>query len=197
MKKETLSRALLIAGLIFITFICRLLTNRMGIYNFTAMGAGALFAGVVLKEKKYAYAVPLIALFLSDLFFELFTEIKGFYGGEMTFVYLAFVLTTFIGTRIRKANAGNILLASIGSGVLFFLLSNLGTFLFRDLYPHTFSGLISCYAAAIPFFRNDFFGNFFLNTIMGNIFYSGLLFGAYALLKPVFFREHAAEKQFA
>lgn len=197
MKKETISKVSLIAGLIFLTILGRLVTNHMGIYNFTAIGAGALFAGVVLKHKRYAYIVPLAALFLSDLFFELFTSIQGFYGGEMLFVYIAFVLTTYIGTRIRKANAGNILLAAIGSGLMFFLMSNFGTWLFRDMYPHTLSGLLACYYSAIPFYKAEMFGSFFLNTIMGNVFYTGLLFGAYALLKPVIVREESDNELFA
>ncbi|RPE08290.1 hypothetical protein EGT74_14615 [Chitinophaga lutea] len=197
MKKETLSNIILIAALIFLTTLGRLATNYMAIYNFTAIGAGALFAGVVLKEKKYAYIVPLAALVLSDIFFQLFTEIPGFYGGEMLFVYGGFVLITFMGTRIRKPKAGNIFLASIASGLIFYLVSNLGTFLFRDMYPHTFSGLLACYYAAIPFYKNELFGSFFLNTIMGNVFYTGLLFGAYSLLKPVFVKQTGNREQFA
>ena len=197
MKKETLSNIILIAALIFLTTLGRLATNYMAIYNFTAIGAGALFAGVVLKEKKYAYIVPLAALVLSDIFFQLFTEIPGFYGGEMLFVYGGFVLITFLGTKIRKPKAGNIFLASIASGLIFYLVSNLGTFLFRDMYPHTFSGLLACYYAAIPFYKNELFGSFFLNTIMGNVFYTGLLFGAYSLLKPVFVKQTANREQLA
>jgi len=196
MKKETTPKVLLIAVLIFLTVLGRLVTNYLEIYNFTAIGAGALFSGVVFKDKRYAYLVPLAAVFLSDVFFELFTNIQGFYGGgEQLFVYGAFILTTFIGTRIKKAHAGNILLASIGVGVMFFLLSNLGTFLFRDLYPRTFSGLMTCYLSAIPFYKNSLFGSFALNTVLGNVFYSGGLFGAYALLKPVFVKQQ--EQQLA
>ncbi len=197
MKKETLSNIILIAALIFLTTLGRLVTNYMAIYNFTAIGAGALFAGVVLKDKKYAYIVPLAALVLSDVFFQLFTEIPGFYGGEMLFVYGGFVLITFLGTKIRKPKAGNIFLASIASGLIFYLVSNLGTFLFRDMYPHTLSGLLACYYAAIPFYKNELFGSFFLNTIMGNVFYTGLLFGAYSLLKPVFVKQAESREQFA
>lgn len=197
MKKETISKVFLIAGLIFLTILGRLFTNHMGIYNFTAIGASALFAGVVLKDKRYAYIVPLAALFLSDVFFELFTSIQGFPGGEMVFVYLAFVLTAYIGTRIRKANTGNLLLASIATGLLFFLISNFGTWLIRDMYPHTFAGLLSCYSSAIPFYKAELFGSFFLNTIMGNVFYTGLLFGAYALLKPVFVKEETGKELLA
>ncbi|MGX5819116.1 DUF6580 family putative transport protein [Chitinophaga lutea] len=197
MKKESLSNILLIAALIFVAVMGRLLTNAAGIYNFTAVGASALFAGIVLKDKKYAYLVPLAAVFLTDVFFQAFTHIRGFYGIEMIFVYVAHILVTFVGTRIRKPRFGNVFLASIGSGLIFYLVSNFGTFLMRDMYPHTLSGLIACYWAAIPFYKNEFFGSFFLNTIMGNVFYTGLLFAAYALLKPVFVKREATEKQLA
>lgn len=197
MKKETLSNIFLIAGLIFLTILGRLITNYMAIYNFTAIGAGALFAGVVLKDKKYAYIVPLAALFLSDVFFQLFTSIPGFYGGEMFFVYGGFLLISLLGTKIRKPKFGNVFLASVASGLIFYGMSNFGTFLFRDMYPHTLSGLLACYYAAIPFYKNDLFGSFFLNTIMGNVFYTAVLFGAYALLKPVFVKRHGTGEQFA
>lgn len=192
MKKENLSNALLVSALIFVTVLCRLVTNYFEIYNFTAMGAGALFAGVILKDKKYAYAVPLISLLLTDLFFYFFTNIQGIYGGEMLFVYAGHMMVTFIGTRIRKVTAGRVFLGASASGLVFYLMSNMGTFLFRDLYPHTFAGLLTCYWSAIPFYKQDLFGSFFLNTIMGNVFYTGILFGAYAVLKPVFVRKEAA-----
>lgn len=185
MKRSSLIQAGIVAGLIFLAAMCRIFTNELQLWNFTAIGASALFAGVILKDKRYAYALPLFTLFLTDLFFQLFTSIQGFYGAQMIFVYGAFLLITWIGTRMKKVNTLTILLASIGSGALFFIISNLGTWLFSGMYPQTLSGLMTCYAAAIPFFRNDMFGNFFLNTIMGNVFYSGVLFGGYALIKSL------------
>jgi hypothetical protein len=183
MKKSSLSEILLIAALILLAGLGRLVSNELQLWNFTAIGASALFGGVVIKDKRLAYVLPLATLFLTDLFFELFTNIDGFYGAQMFFVYGAFLLITLIGTQIKKVNALNILLASIGTGILFFLISNAGVWMLSGMYPRTFSGLMACYAAAIPFFRNDMFGNFFLNTIMGSVFYSALLFGLYALIK--------------
>jgi len=183
MKKSSLSEILLIAALILLAGLGRLVSNELQLWNFTAIGASALFGGVVIKDKRLAYILPLATLFLTDLFFELFTNINGFYGAQMFFVYGAFLLITLIGSQIKKVNALTILLASIGTGILFFLISNAGVWMLSGMYPRTFSGLMACYAAAIPFFRNDMFGNFFLNTIMGSVFYSGLLFGAYALIK--------------
>ncbi|MCK7555087.1 hypothetical protein MKQ70_08725 [Chitinophaga sedimenti] len=127
MKKETASHLVLIAALVFISALGRLITNHMAIYNFTAIGASALFSGIVIKDKRLAYLVPLGAMLLSDLFLELFTNIKGFYGIGMAFNYGAFMLVTWIGTQMRKVNALRVFLAAIGSGLLFFLISNFGT----------------------------------------------------------------------
>jgi hypothetical protein len=41
------------------------------------------------------------------------------------------------------------------------------------MYPRSFSGLMECYLLAIPFFRN---------TILGDLFYTGVFFGSYELL---------------
>jgi len=38
------------------------------------------------------------------------------------------------------------------------------------MYPKNPGGLLSCYAAGIPFFRN---------TILGDLFYCGLMFGSF------------------
>jgi hypothetical protein len=183
MKKDSIQENVVIASLIFLAIICRLATNKLELWNFNAIGASALFGGIVIKNKRLAYVLPLLSLFLTDVFFQLFTNIQGFYGGQMFFVYGAFLLITFIGTLIKKANAVNVFLAAIGTGVLFFLISNLGVWILSTMYPHTGAGLIACYAAAIPFYRNDLFGSFALNTVMGNVFFTGVLFGAWALIK--------------
>ncbi len=182
-QRSSLTEILLIAGLILLAGLARLISNELQLWNFTAIGASALFGGVVIRNKRLAYIVPLATLFLTDVIFQLFTSIQGFYGPQMIFVYGAFLLITLIGTQLKRVNALTILLASIGTGILFFLISNAGVWAVSGMYPRTFSGLMTCYAAAIPFFRNDLFGNFFLNTIMGSVFYSAVLFGLYALIR--------------
>ena len=183
MKKESIQENVVIASLIFLAIICRLATNQLQLWNFNAIGASALFGGIVIKNKRLAYLLPLLTLFLTDVFFQLFTSIQGFYGGQMFFVYGAFLLITFVGTQIRKVNGVNVVLAAIGTGVLFFLISNFGVWMLSTLYPHTGAGLIACYTAAIPFYRNDLFGSFALNTVLGNLFFTGVLFGAWAIIK--------------
>jgi hypothetical protein len=41
-------------------------------------------------------------------------------------------------------------------------------------YPACTTGLVPCYAAAVPFFQW---------TVLGTLFYSALLFGGFALLR--------------
>jgi hypothetical protein len=189
MKKEHVMETLGIAVLIFLAIITRVITNRLQLWNFNAIGASALFGGMMIRNKKAAYIVPLLALFLSDVFLQCFTDIQAFYGefiGQLFFTYGAFLLITFLATLIKKVTVLNVLLASIGTGVLFFLISNFGTFATTDLYPHTFSGLMTCYAAGIPFYQpGNLFSSFALNGIFGNLFFTGVLFGVWALVKQV------------
>jgi hypothetical protein len=151
--------------------------------NFTAVGAMAIFGGSVIKDKKLAFLLPLGALLLSDICLQLFTETKGFYGITQFFVYAAFLIITGLATLMQNRSAANIALAAVWSGAIFFALSNFGAWLSSDFYPKSISGLGACYAAAIPFYKNEFFGNFILNSVMGNVFYLALLFSAYAVVE--------------
>lgn len=189
MKKDSIREILIVAMLIFLSALCRIFTNEIGLWNFNAIGAAALFGGIVLKDKRLAYVIPLLSLFLSDVFLQCFTSIHALdrnYLGQLLFVYGAFLLITWIGTLIKKVNVPTLLLSSIGTGVVFFLISNLGTFLTTDLYPKTGAGLLACYAAGIPFYQSDnMFSSFALNGLMGNVFFTAVLFGAWTLIKQV------------
>ena len=189
MKKDSLRENIMIAILIFLAIISRVITNKLQLWNFNAIGATALFGGMMIRNKRIAYLLPILTLFLSDLFMQLFTNVQVFYGayiGQLFFVYGTFLFITWIATRIKKADALTILVASVGTGVVFFLITNLGTFLTTNLYPHTFSGLMACYAAGIPFYQEgNLFSSFALNGILGNVFYSAVLFGAWALIKQL------------
>ncbi|MFA4818191.1 MAG: DUF6580 family putative transport protein, partial [Parcubacteria group bacterium] len=58
------------------------------------------------------------------------------------------------------------------SSITFFLVTNFAVWAFFDWYPHTWAGLITNFTLALPFFRN---------TLLGDVFYTGVLFGAYEL----------------
>jgi hypothetical protein len=87
-------------------------------------------------------------------------------------VYGSFLLTGIIGLWLAKRKTpANIILAAISSSILFFVITNLAVWYMW--YPRNFVGLTTCYALAIPFFRN---------TLLGDIFYAGVFFGGYELV---------------
>jgi hypothetical protein len=134
--------------------------------NFTPIAAMALFGGAHLERRWLAFAVPLGAMLLSDL-------LIGFHSG-MAFVYASFASVVLIGWAVRaRLTPLRIGGAALASSALFFVVTNFGTWLLSGMYPHTATGLASCYVAAIPFFQN---------TVAGDLVYSGLLFGGFALL---------------
>jgi hypothetical protein len=135
--------------------------------NFTPIGAMALFGGAYLGRRWLAFVAPLGALLLSDL-------VLGFYHGQAT-VYFSVALIVMIGmAALQRRSALRVGGAAIASSVLFFVITNFGMWLFSGFYPRTLAGLEACYIAAIPFFQN---------TVAGDLFYSGLLFGGFALLE--------------
>ena len=129
--------------------------------DFTPLAAMALFGGAYFSDRRVAFAVPCIALLLSDL-------VLGLHG-MMPFVYLGFGVTVLIGMALRgKVRVLPVAGAAIASSVLFFIVTNFGVWLVGDMYPRDVGGLVLCYIAAIPFFQY---------SLVGDFVYTGLLFG--------------------
>ena len=146
--------------------------------NLTSIGAIALFGGAYFANKKWAYLIPVLALWFSNLilnnvFYAQYYE--GFVWFANPLVYVAFLLIVTIGVVfLKKVKPGRLFLASISGSVLFFLISNLGSFFTFAMYPKNFAGLIECYTMAIPFFWN---------TLAGDLFFTALLFGVFEFMQ--------------
>lgn len=131
--------------------------------NFTPIGALALFGGACYADRRYAFALPLLALFLSDLLIGLHILIPV--------VYSSFALNVLLGRWLRH-HWGIINLASVtvAGSLQFFFTTNFACWIIG--YPHTLEGLINCYVRAIPFFRN---------TLLGDLTFVVVLFGSVKL----------------
>lgn len=133
--------------------------------NVTPIGAMALFAGAQFPQRRFAFLLPVAALFLSDL-------VLGLHS-LMPFVYGCFLITVCLGFWVRRRPSGSrILLATGLSSLVFFAVTNFGNWAFLGTYPKTPSGLMDCYLAGLPFLRN---------SLLGDLAYTGLLFGGLAL----------------
>lgn len=133
--------------------------------NVAPIAAIALFAGAQFERKSLAFVIPLSAMLLSDI-------ALGFYEG-MWMTYVGFAAVVCVGFTLRGFQkalpvAGATLLGS----ALFFLITNFAPLALPSIYPATFEGVMQSYVAALPFFRN---------TLIGDAFYSALLFGGFAL----------------
>jgi hypothetical protein len=136
-------------------------------WNFTAIGAMALFGGAYFQSRTVSLVVPMAALLLSDL-------ILGFHS-TMLFVYLPFVVTVMLGWSLKdNKKPQNLVAFSLFTSALFFTVSNFGVWVMGGFYPLNLQGLIECYVSAIPFLDNQ---------ILGDLFFTGVLFGSFEMIK--------------
>ena len=187
MSKAITPKFIFVTVAILIAAISRIIPHP---FNFTPIAAMALFGGACLENKKLAFIIPLLAMFISDCILQAISGI-GFHN-TMFFVYGCFVITVGLGFMLRQNNnAGRTVLFSVISSSVFFVVTNFATWWLEGsngapLYAHTVQGLINCFVAAIPFYNNSIFESFFLNTIMGDLFYCGVLFGSLYFAKSKF-----------
>lgn len=159
--------------LIILAALTRLLPHP---HNFTPIAAIGLFGAAVFERRWLMFLVPFGALFLSDLFINnvVYAEYQnGFAWYTSLWIYAAFAAVIAVGYLLlrKKASTGNIVGASLSASVIFFLVTNFSVWLESGMYPKTTAGLAACYAAGWPFFGN---------TLLGDLFFSAVLFGGYA-----------------
>jgi hypothetical protein len=168
-------RFLTLLGIVVAAAAMRLLPHWP---NFTPIAAMALFGGAHFASRRAAFAVPLAAMALSDLALGL--------HAALPFVYGAFAAIVGLGLLLReRRSAGRVGGAALASSLLFFAVSNLGAWAVGGLYPLTAAGLLAATIAALPFFAP---------TLAGDLFYTALLFGGFALAQRALpaLREDAA-----
>ncbi len=176
-KQNLLYRLLLALAIVAIAAAFRVAPHP---WNFTPVGAMALFSGAIIRDRRLAFAFPLVALFAGDLF-------VGFYNvGVMLMVYASFLLSVLIGRFLQgRRTAPRIAGATLLGSIQFFMVTNFAVWCFLNSYPKTLAGLASCYLAGLTFLGN---------TLAGDFLYAAVFFGAFALAEhsvPVL-REPAA-----
>ena len=135
---------------------------------FTPTAAVAMFAGFYFSRLRTAALVPLVALAISDLVLPTHDHVA-----IAAAVYGVFLLPVVFGRRMQGCRPVVApLVYGIASAVVFFLVTNFAVWYFRPWYPPTLAGLLQCYASAIPFLR-------WMAT--GDLFYTAVIFGAYAV----------------
>jgi hypothetical protein len=153
--------------LFFFTFILVALTTACKYFfgpdlswsGFSPVIAIALFAGFILKQKDYSFLMPLLALFISDaviqfLYSQDLFPYAGIYAGQWI-NYLILMSAVLIGWWLKGRSNTSLLMGAIAAPSVFFLLSNFSVWLGQHtMYSKDFSGLLACYTAGLPFYKN-------------------------------------------
>lgn len=147
--------------LIVLGALCRILPHYP---NAVAIGAVSLFAGAKLP-RRWAWIVPIGSMALADIWLDWGTTNATVFTVSRVTIYLTYVAICFIGQFARwltehKATIA-VLPLSFACSCLFFVTTNFAEWAAGPLklYPHTFAGLVECYASALPFFQNTVYAD--------------------------------------
>jgi hypothetical protein len=167
--------------LVIIAALYRIIPARP--FGFAPQWAMAVFAGAVIRDKKWAFIMPVLSMFISDLLYQVLyiggiSNMQGFYEGQWQ-NYLLFTLLVFVGLAIKKINVLQIAVASVTAPTLYFLVSNFLVWASNGVTrgldrPKTFNGLMLCYTDGIPFYKM---------SILATLVFSAILFGSYVLAR--------------
>lgn len=158
-------------------------------FNFTPLAAMALFGVYYMKNKWFAFLLPLLAIMFSDVLVNLFVQNEHtgvweyFLNPTAYVVYGSLMLVGSLGLLMKNTKATSIMGFSILGSLLFYLVTNTAAWItdFGNLYSNDLSGLVHSLWAGIPFYNNEITGSFFLNQLAGDLFFNALLFGSYAI----------------
>jgi hypothetical protein len=166
--------------LIVIASLYRIMPGRP--YGFAPQIAMAIFGGAIIKDKKFAFLLPLLAMFVSDCLYQLLYingvgTMYGFYEGQVL-NYILFGGLTVFGFFIKKLNVKRIAIASVAAPTAYFLASNFFVWASSSPLaglgrPKTFAGLMMCYADGLPFYPW---------SVASTFVFSAILFGSYYLM---------------
>lgn len=174
-KEAVLLRTTFIFAMIVLAAALRLAPHP---WNFTPVGAIALFSGAMVRDRRLAFLFPMLVMCATD-------AIIGF-NKLSPVVYASFLLSVLIGravvgtrfsasqsrpepaTRVKKRAGARTAAATFLGALQFFLITNFGVWAFLGTYPRTSAGLAACYLAGVPLFWN---------TLGGDAVYATLLFG--------------------
>jgi hypothetical protein len=166
-KEITVVRTVIVLAMVLLAAVLRIVPHP---WNFTPIGAMALFSGAMIKDRRLAALFPLLALFVGDLFI-------GF-NKLIPIVYASFLLNVLIGRFLADhrtvARIGG---ATFLAALQFFVITNFAVWALLGSFPHTLAGLMACYALGLPLFGN---------TLTGDALYVTLLFGGFAFAERTF-----------
>ena len=137
----------LFKGLIFFTVLFALSRIVPHPPNFTPLLSGAIFLPYLFEDKRAVVLLPILMMLATDF-------ILGFHG-LMLWTYASFFIIGLLSLQFFKLTLNRVLMLSLASPILFFVITNFGVWAESDLYSKSVEGLMACYALGIPFYANS------------------------------------------
>ena len=182
MNKPAIQRSSFTELAAFICLVALGVGLRLGLQhlpNFAPVAAMALFAGYFFRSMVVAACVPISVMLISDQY------IGSYDWFMMSLVYGTLVLPVLLRPALRRlfklhrgrvisslASFAGLFACGLASSIVFFLMTNLGSWIWFPGYERSLQGLLHCYGQGVPFFRY---------TLAGDAIFSFGLFGSYIL----------------
>jgi hypothetical protein len=153
-------------------------------FSFTAVGAGLLFFGA--KRSLRWIWVPVLALAATDYYLTVFAYNYPFHLNDYLVTWAWYAAVVVLGALLLKKKVS---VLRVGGGAVlastsFFVVSNYAVWVGSGMYPHTLAGLMTCFAAGLPFYRND---------LASTLVFSALAFGLPVLGRKLAESRHAGQ----
>lgn len=149
------ARLKMIAYLLLLVAVLTRVLPHAGWFNFTAVGGALLYFGA--RRSLREMIVPVAALMATDYWLTVHAYHYAFAWAAYGMTWAWYAGAIVLGRGLLRTRTT---VLRVGAGVAaaptsFFLLSNFAVWPGSDMYPHTLGGLLTCFAAGLPFYRND------------------------------------------
>lgn len=144
--------------------------------GFTAVGGGLLYFGA--RRSRWQAIIAVLALMATDFYLTVFAYGYAFHTSAYLVTWIWYGAICLLGHQILsgRPSALRVTAGVLTSATSFFIFSDLAVWMGSAMYPHTASGLVACYVAAIPFYAND---------LISTALTAGALFGLPALVRSI------------
>lgn len=167
--------------LLFVVVAYRIISGFAGsadfgwLHNFAPLAAVAL-CGAAYLPRRFAVVLPLAMLFLSDVVLNAFHYHQPLLTMEIVPRYVALALIAGLGLALRdRTRPGPLLTASFVGSLIFYVLTNTGSWLYEPGYAKTFAGWLQAMTSGLPGFPPTWI--FYRNTLLGDLLFTALFVG--------------------
>lgn len=180
---NTKTNIFLAIGLMVIGACARMIPHMP---NFSPTESIAIFGAAYLGRNVLPYVVPIFTMYFTDLIINntiarpFFPNQEGvvLWSNYMLFNIIAVICIVYMAQKmLHRINLKNVVISALAASIIFFLITNLGALWSpTPLYSKDLAGLMTSYAAGLPFFRT---------TLLSNLLFTGVIFGSMYLLASI------------